>query len=566
MHLVLRATRMCSRWSTLAALNDRLILQRLVHHDIMGTSRRCLGGLVLLVLLVGVKVDATAQAPDSLLSQAAPVVFAGDTLFLVYHRVGSYSPTRRAALVARNIEGLDALPRAEFDSLSLENNLDGGIDIIYRDRVINSITPRDAQTENTTIEDLAADHLTIIRQALIRDYEVDSWTSLISDIAKFILFLGILVLLWIGINKLFNNLRYRLRKSLRSFVEKYSHSEHGRILSLIPPSTQASVLLAALRVLRILTLLFLLYLSLPFIFSQLAYTRGFGEQLLGYVINPLTVAWYGFISFIPKLIFIVVIIWLGYQLIKLIGWFFDKVRIGQININGFYTDWAKPTANLVRALVVVFTLIIIFPYLPGNDSPAFQGVSVFIGLLLSLGGAAAIANVVSGIILTYMRPFQVGHRVKINDTVGDVVGKNLLVTRIQTTKNEEITVPNAALLSGGIINYTALSESHGLVLHTSITIGYDVPWPKVHELLLSAAAKTPSIEADPPPFILQKALQDWYVEYELNATTRNSHAMPRTYSNLHANIQDAFREADVEIMSPHYMALRKGDDSTVPKA
>ena len=514
--------------------------------------------------LLGTHEQLSAQIPDSLVQQGAPVVYAGDTLFYVYHRVGSYSPRRRAALVSRNVESLDALPLSEFDSLTLETGFDDGVDVVYRDRVINAVTAEDAATEGTSTEVLAQQHLASIRAALIDDYHVDSVAALIADIGKFIFFSAVLVLLWIGINRAFSYLRVRLRNTLRDFVKYYSAGQHGRFLRLISPTTQANFILGTLRVLRIVTLLFVLYLGLPFVFSQLSYTRGFGDQLLGYVLAPLKIAGFGVIGFVPNLIRIIIFAAIGYQLLKLVGWFFERVRTDQIHLEGFYADWAKPTANLVRALVVVFTIIIIFPLLPGSDSAAFQGVSVFVGLLLSLGGASAIGNVVSGVILTYMRPFQVGHRVKINDTVGNVTSKNLLVTKIRTTKNEEITVPNAALLSGGIINYTALTGSDGLVLHTSVTIGYDVPWTKVHELLLAACAKTPKLEAEPAPFVLQKALQDWYVEYEVNAFTHDSHAMPQTYSHLHANIQDAFAAADIEIMSPHYMGLRKGDDSTVP--
>ena len=503
-----------------------------------------------------------APAPDTL--EAAPVVFDGDTLFYVYHRIGSYSPRRRAALVRRNIESLDELPVAEFDSLLLQDNYDGGVDVMYRDRVINSVTAEDAASEGLTARALAQQHLDAMRAGLIAEYNVDSLAALVKDVAKFVFFLLLLVMLWIGINRLFNYLRVRLRNVLRDFVDAYRERDHGRLLALLGPETQATLLLGGLRTLRILTLLFVLYLFLPFVFSQLAYTRGFGERLFAYVTTPLKFAGTSLVSFLPKAIFILVIGWLGYQLTKLIGWVFEKVRTDQIHVDGFHADWAKPTANLLRALVVVFTLVVVYPYLPGSNSEAFKGMSVFIGLLISLGGAAAIGNVISGIILTYMRPFQVGDRVKINDTVGDIVSKNLLVTRIRTTKNEEITIPNAGLLSGGIVNYSALTHTHGLTLHTSITIGYDVPWPQVHELLLSACAKTPGLEATPAPFVLQKALQDWYVEYEVNATTREAHAMPRTYSALHANIQDAFRDAGIEIMSPHYMALRRGETSTVP--
>ena len=505
-----------------------------------------------------------AQVPDSLASNPAPVVYKTDTLFYVNFAVGAFSTTQRAKLISQNINDLSDQGKVQYDSMMLIDALDGGVTIVWQDRVVKSITPADAALQGVSTRALADAQRLIIRNALVREHESRTTFSIAKDVAIFVLLLGLLLLLWKGINLIFYKLRFSLRAKLKAFVDQYSKGEHGRIFRLIGPRTQANFLLWLLNGLRIFALLFLLYLYLPFLFSQLEYTRGFGEQLLSYVTDPLKLLAKNAVAFIPQLLFILVFGYVGYQLIRLIGWLAIKVKTGQIKVEGFYPDWANPTANLVRALVVMFTLIIIFPYLPGSNSDAFKGVSVFVGLLLSLGGAAAIGNVISGVILTYMRPFTVGDRVKLNDTVGDVMSKNLLVTRIRTTKNEEITIPNAHLLSGGIINYSSLSNDPGLVLHTSVTIGYDVPWPQVHELLLSAASKVEVIELTPKPFILQKALQDWYVEYELNAYTKDSHAMPRTYSELHAEIQTAFRDANIEIMSPHYMAIRKGDDSTVP--
>jgi small-conductance mechanosensitive channel len=209
-------------------------------------------------------------------------------------------------------------------------------------------------------------------------------------------------------------------------------------------------------------------------------------------------------------------------------------------------------------------LIIIFPYLPGSDSPAFQGLSLFVGLLLSLGSTTAIANVVAGIVLTYTRAFNVGDRVSIHDTVGVVVERGMFVTRLKNTKNEIISIPNSMTLTTHIINYSEQARGAGLLLYTSVTIGYDVPWTRVHELLISAALATDDIDSDPEPFVLQKSLDDYSVNYQLNATTRDAVGMPRTHSNLDANILDAFNEAGVEIMSPMFMATRDGSELTIP--
>ena len=232
---------------------------------------------------------------------------------------------------------------------------------------------------------------------------------------------------------------------------------------------------------------------------------------------------------------------------------------------GFYPEWADPTYKIVRFLVLAFSAIVIFPYLPGADSPIFQGVSVFLGVLFSLGSTSAIANVVAGVVLTYMRPFKIGDRVKIADTTGDIIEKTLLVTRVRTIKNVDVTIPNAMVLGSHIINFSSSAKDAGLILHTGVTIGYDVPWRKVHDLLIAAARATPGILKQPGPFVLQTGLDDSYVSYELNAYTDQPNIMANTYSELHQSIQDKFNEARVEILSPRYSALRDGNRSTVPE-
>jgi small-conductance mechanosensitive channel len=250
--------------------------------------------------------------------------------------------------------------------------------------------------------------------------------------------------------------------------------------------------------------------------------------------------------------------------IKGIRFFFSALASGAISLPGFYQDWAIPTYKIVRFLVIAFGVVVIFPYLPGAKSPAFQGVSIFLGVLFSLGSTSAVANMVAGVILTYMRPFKMGDRVKIADAVGDVVEKTLLVTRLTTIKNVEITIPNAMVLGSHIINYSSSAKDLGLVLHTTVTIGYDAPWRKVHELLINAAQATEGALKEPAPYVLQTALDDFYVHYELNCYTNEPNMMAKTYSELHRNIQDRFNEAGVEIMSPHYSSLRDGNKATIP--
>ena len=244
---------------------------------------------------------------------------------------------------------------------------------------------------------------------------------------------------------------------------------------------------------------------------------------------------------------------------------FVGIGRGAISFSGFHQEWAAPTYKIVRFLVIVFAAIAIFPYIPGSQSEGFRGISVFLGLLISLGSAAAIGNVVAGVVLTYMRPFRVGDRVKIADTFGDVIEKTLLVTRVRTIKNVDITIPNALVLSSHIINFSSsVTNPQPLILHSSVTIGYDAPWRKVHELLIAAARATTHILATPEPFVLQTGLNDFYVTYEINAYTDQPNLMATIYAELHQNIQDTFNEAGVEIMSPHYTQLRDGNKTAIP--
>lgn len=309
----------------------------------------------------------------------------------------------------------------------------------------------------------------------------------------------------------------------------------------------------------------IVYLTFTSIFGLFEFTQAWSAQLLEYILSPLKSTFITLINYIPNLFTIIVIIFITRYAVKIVHLIFIEVGKESLSFAGFHSDWAEPTYKIVRFLIFAFAAVVIFPYLPGSGSQAFQGVSVFLGILFSLGSSSAIANVVAGIVLTYMRPFKLGDRVKIADTMGDVIEKTLLVTRMRTIKNVDITIPNAMVLGAHIINYSSSAQEKGLILHTSISIGYDVSWRTVHQLLLASTEATENIKKDPKPFILQTSLDDFYVSYELNAYTDNPSVMARTYSELHQNIQDKFNEAGVEIMSPHYGAMRDGNQTAIPQ-
>ncbi len=255
-----------------------------------------------------------------------------------------------------------------------------------------------------------------------------------------------------------------------------------------------------------------------------------------------------------------------YYVIRFCKFIFYELERGNISIPGFYQDWAIPTYNILQFLIIALAAVIAFPYLPGFDSPAFRGISVFLGILFSLGSTSAVANTVGGVILIYTRSFQLGDRVQIGDIIGDVEDKTLLVTRIRTPKNVIVTLPNATVLNSNVVNFTASARETGipLIIYTTVTLGYDVPWRTVHQVLLAAADETESLLKAPKPFVLQTSLDDFYVSYELNVYTDKTRKLYYIYSDLHQNIQDKCNEADIEILSPHYSAIRDGNQNTIP--
>lgn len=321
-----------------------------------------------------------------------------------------------------------------------------------------------------------------------------------------------------------------------------------------------------LRVLFGVLALVIAFAAFSYILRLVPATSAVADSLIGRTIDLVTEIGQAALSYLPNLGVLLLIFAFTYVALVVARGLRQALGTGLLTIPGFYTDWAEPTYALVRVLLILFALVLAFPYLPGGDSPALRGVSIFLGVLVSLGSGSATGNAIAGVILTYMRPYRVGDRVKIADSVGDIVKRSLLVTRVRTIKNVEVIVPNSAVLGAHIVNYSANARDHGLILHTTVTIGYDAPWPKVHQLLIAAALKTEGIQAEPKPFVLQTSLNDYHVSYEINAYTERANEMARIYSDLHANIQDSFNAGGVEILSPGYHALRDGNSVTIPEA
>ena len=490
-----------------------------------------------------------------------PVTPHGDTLFYVYTKLGPFLPRERANLIADKVKRLEDDVLFSPDSLRVYPS-EQTVDIMYGATVLQSISDNDALWMETSRDSLARQYRRRIVAAVAQYKQAHSFYNILKEIGLVLLVLVAFYFVVRLVNAFFRWVQLRL-------VGKEDEWFHGFKLGnyeLLTPRRGLEAVMLLLNVLRWTAIFLIISLVLPLLFSIFPGTQGMADTLLGYVLTPLHKMLLALWHYLPSLITIAVIITVFRYVLRGIYFLKEEIRQGHLTLAGFYPDWANPTYHIVRVLVFAFALVVIFPYLPGSDSPVFKGVSVFLGFLFTFGSAGSLSSIVAGLVLTYMRSFKIGDRVKIGDVVGDVIERNLLVTRVRTVKNEEITIPNASIMSSHTINYSTAAPTLGLILHTTVTIGYDVPWPQVHQLLLAAAAaaQPEGVLPEPKPFVLQTSLDDFYVSYQLNAYTREASKQAGIYSRIHQLIQDQFNAAGVEIMSPHYHAARDGNQAAIP--
>ena len=489
----------------------------------------------------------------------AYISFQGDTLFPLYAYFGPFSPQERAAVVNEHLQSLANELTMVEDSFRVVNKYNYSL-IFYKGFSLASITDEDVAPLGITRQEAVNKYVSSIEAAFRKHIEHKSLKDWLINIGLTLLTLLGLIVIFYLINRFFKWLNNKLRQ-----YEKNLKRKRTSLFRYLAPKGPDSFFIFISTIVKYALIILILLLYLPLLFSFMPWTKGIVEQFYDYIADPVKYVLYGLWNFLPNLFFIIIILIFARYFVRITSYASGEIEKEKLKIKGFHKDWAKPTANILKVIIYAFALVFIFPYLPGSDSPAFQGVSIFLGVLFSLGSTSAIANLVAGIVITYMRPFVVGDRVKIGSTIGTVVEKSMLVTKIRTLKNEEVTIPNAQIINTHLLNYSNNAKELGIILYTSVTIGYNVPWQKVNELLLKAAKKTKSLSRDNKPFILQKSLNDFYVEYELNVYTRQVKKMTEIYSELHKSILEAFNEAGVEIMSPHYNALRDGNSSTIPE-
>ncbi len=476
----------------------------------------------------------------------APVLLDGRTLFSV-RGTSSNPATERAATISGRIADLAGNSAIALADLVVVPG-QFGLEVRAGNDLLMVLVPADAALEGVRPDVLAESHRQRIERAVTQYRSDREPGQLLRDLAASAVATGILVALLLLVRFLFRKGQIVLASRVQARIATMPQGT----LQFIQGKQLQDALTGTLRGLRSVILLVLFYFWLQFVLGQFPWTRWISDDLLTFVTDPLLHIGRSILDYLPSLIFLIVLGLLTRYGLRLIKLYFAAVERGRATLPNFDSAWSLPTYKLIRTLVIGIALVMAYPYLPGSGSEALRGISVFAGLLLSLGATAAVGNVIAGYFNIFGRVFRVGDVIQVGEVRGAVTQIRLLTTRVRTIKNEEVTLPNSTIVSSHLVNYSALAQTEGLILHTEVGIGYEVPWRQVHAMLEEAARRTPDISREPAPFILQRVLGDFAVVYQLNVYTGTALGMAGTYTRLHQNILDVFNEQGVQIMTPAY--------------
>lgn len=490
-----------------------------------------------------------------------PVILDGNTLFRVKQGIpGIVSAEERAKVINERL-----IQVVNDDSLSPEairiEEQDNASVVFAGDTVFYTVRDSD-RAGNQSRQAIAAKTVEIIRSAMTQyryNHSIEQIVQgIILAVFSTVALIGFLILL----QRILSQILIKIREA------RWADALDFRVqnFKILGSNVTGYLLSGLVRILRLVLILLSFYLYIPFVLSQFPITRAIGNSIFSDIVAHINQLVTTFIQYLPNLAIIAIIAVFTYYVIQ-----FAKLVITELGRDDaypwFYSEWIQPTNRLATILLIAIACIVAAPYLPGFRSPAFQGISLFLGALFTLGSSSAVANAIAGVILIYTRAFRIGDIIRLGEMTGEVIDKSLFVTRILTFKQEVITIPNASVLSSNVINYNVISResNNHLLLHTTVTLGYDLPWRKVHEVLIQAATATSGIVSKPSPFVLQTGLNDFNVSYELNAYSNRPELMPKIYSELHQNIQDYCNQEGIEILSPGYSSIRDGNHSTIPR-
>jgi small-conductance mechanosensitive channel len=484
----------------------------------------------------------------------------GQKLFSLYSSLGDFTPEERAKRVEKLLNEI-LVENKPIDSIKIINGQTLAT-IRVGNQVIMSITDTDARKQNLSRLELAEINAQIIKD-FFNDYRDES--DFYSILLKLILAIGLFILLiylWKWLTNFFNF----LADQIPNLKDRFIPSIRFKNIELLSSERVSEGLVLFVRLLSVFIKFTLIYSYLTAVFGLFLWTRGLAQTLIDVVMKPALEITSGIINYLPNLITIAVIIIIFKYILNFADLIYGNIAKGELKISGFYQEWADPTRKITKFIIILTAIVLIYPYTPIADSQAAQGISIFLSILFALGSTSAISNIIASLMLNYTRNFKSGDRIKIEDIVGDIVEKTLLVTKIRTIKNEEVSLPNSKVMNANIINYSEIVRRGGtLILHAELTIGYDVPWQRVHECLIQAALKTDRVLEDPKPYVLQTGLGDYYPTYQINAHTKDPKRAASIYSNLFSNIQDEFNQAGIEILSPAYRVNRLDNKTSIPE-
>jgi small-conductance mechanosensitive channel len=415
--------------------------------------------------------------------------------------------------------------------------------------MIFGIVPEDVDASaGETVDEAAAAAATNLRGALEawsqqRRPDVILGGAMAVLAATFLAFVALFVLRW---------LRGRLLRGLIAQAERRLESEK---LVVFGQDLRQAASKASLWVVGFLTgaaVVVLAYSWLTYSLSQFPLTEPWGHHLAGFLLNALKGVVAALVRGVPGLFMVVVIFSITRLVSRLASLLFDSVERGQIKMRGVHPDTADATRRIATVLLWIFGIALAYPYIPGSNSEAFKGISVLVGLMISLGSSGVINQAMSGLVVVFSRALKAGEYVVVGEFEGTVTEVGALSTKIRTKRNEEINIPNALLVSSTTKNFSRLAKERGVMVFATVAIGYMAPWRRVHELLIEAARRTNGLRRDPAPFVRQSSLSSFYVEYAINAYLERPDSRIETLSNLHANIQDTFNDAAIQIMTPAF--------------
>ena len=482
------------------------------------------------------------------------VIVDGDELFRV--RGSSALPAReRAENIQDRIVAISEASDKPFVSIEISDN-EFGKKIDADGRWVTITAPADAEYEQMELDALASQQAEAIETAILKYREDRSNSARVgSAMAAIAWTLAFFVLAGVFIRK-----RRKLIALVVGIVEKRFANVEEATKSFVRGQAIAAISGHAANALLWVGFMTLSYYYLSFVLLAFAETRTFAEILLNNVSAPMIRIATGFVGYLPSLITLLIIAALTRYVLKGVQLFFDNLEKGVFQLGEFERHWISPTFFLVRIFVILIALVFAYPYIPGSDSRAFQGLTILAGLMLSLGSNTVISNMMSGLLLIYRRSMNVGDRIQVGDKVGDVVEIKLMETLIKSIKNELVSIPNAQLLNSEVVNFTRKVDGRGLVVHTTVGIGYEEPPKKIKAMLIEAAHRTRGLKKSPEPFVLWTQLADYAINYEINAYTFRGASLPKIKSDLHENIFEVFSENGTQIMTPSYIA-----DPEIPK-